>query len=94
MSGVRVHLTGAWFAQHARNVLMDLDQCACGLRFLLPDRNTFSAAFDAVFTGADSPARYTSKPQTFHRSAKAFILGAPARTRATRMPGATPSRVG
>jgi transposase InsO family protein len=49
--GVTAHPTGAWVAQQARNLLMNLDQHTDRLRFLLRDRDTkFTAAFDTVFT--------------------------------------------
>jgi putative transposase len=47
---VTAHPTGAWVAQQARNLLIDLDRRTTRLRFLLGDRDTkFTAVFDAVF---------------------------------------------
>src|SRR4051812_19013201 len=51
--GVTTHPTGAWVAQQARNLLIDLDQRADSRRYLLRDRDAkFTAAFDTVFTAA------------------------------------------
>ena len=55
--GMTAHPTGAWVAQQARDLLMDLDQRAAGLRFLLRDRDTkFTAAgIDVIRTPPQAP---------------------------------------
>jgi putative transposase len=51
--GVTAHPDNAWVTQMARNLMMDLDEHLDTVKFLLRDRDTkFSAAWDAVFTGA------------------------------------------
>jgi hypothetical protein len=51
LAGITAHPAGDWVIQQARNLLINLEGQAGGLKFLIRDRDAkFTAAFDAVFT--------------------------------------------
>jgi transposase InsO family protein len=51
--GVTLHPTGAWTAQQARNLIMDLGEQAHRVKFMIRDRGSnFTGAFDAVLADA------------------------------------------
>jgi len=74
--------TGAWTAQQARNLLMDLDERAATFRFLVRDRaGQFTTSFDAVLAGAgiDTVKIPSSSPPSWLGSTPLAPLTPPAR---------------
>ena len=52
--GVTLHPTGAWTAQQARNLIMDLGEQAHRVKFVIRDRgSSFAATLDAVLADAE-----------------------------------------
>jgi hypothetical protein len=54
--GVTAHPTAAWVTQTARNLVMDLDDAGCSVKYLIRDRDgKYPALFDSVLadTGID-----------------------------------------
>jgi putative transposase len=63
LAGISGHPDGAWTAQAARNILMDLGQHAASLKFLIRDRaGQFTSSFGAVFA-AEGITIVRSPPQ-------------------------------
>jgi putative transposase len=63
LAGITAHPHGAWTAQAARNLLMDLGHRAATVKFLIRDRaGQFTSCFDAVFT-AEGIRILASPPQ-------------------------------
>ena len=51
--GATAHPTAAWVAQAARNLVMDLDDAGCRVKYVIRDRDgKYPAVFDAVLADA------------------------------------------
>jgi putative transposase len=56
LAGITAHPAGEWVVQQGRNLLMNLDDHAGGVKFVIRDRDAkFTAASGAVLTAAGMP---------------------------------------
>ena len=77
LAGITAHPTGEWVTQQARNLLLNLEDRAGGLKFLIRDRDTkFTAAFDAVFAAAGEDPQDTYPGAACERDCRKMIASA------------------
>ena len=94
-AGITAHPDGAWTAQAARNLLMDLGQRASAVKFLIRDRaGQFTRSFDAVLTAegirilASPPQAPRAKPRVAYCTSSERLIG---RWRSCRLQGVVPA---